>query len=78
MTAPIPTTEPTELRAGDTWKWTRSLSDYPASIWTLTYVLVQAAVQKSITASASGDDFSVSVAKATTAAYAEGLWSWVA
>lgn len=78
MTAAIPTTEPTELRAGDTWKWTRTIADYPASSWTLSYVLVQAGVQKTITASSSGDNYSVTVAKATTANYAEGLWTWSA
>ena len=38
MAASIPTTEPTSLRAGNTWQWRREdLSDYPASTWTLTY-----------------------------------------
>jgi hypothetical protein len=31
VAADIPTTEPSELRVGDTWKWTRILADYPAS-----------------------------------------------
>ena len=38
MAQSIPTTEPTRLRAGDTWQWRREdLSDYPATAWTLTY-----------------------------------------
>ena len=78
MTVTIPDTEPTELRAGDTWKWTRSFADYPATTWTLTYTLTQATTRKQIVASASGSDFSVTVAAATSAAYAEGEWSWVA
>ena len=37
----VPTGEPTELVAGDTWTWDRSLADYPAAGgWTLTYVFV--------------------------------------
>lgn len=78
MSADIPTTEPATLRAGDTWAWTRSLQDYPATTWTLKYSLVKSGVQKQITATASGTDHAVSVAKATTAAYAAGTWSWVA
>lgn len=78
--ADTPTTEPTELRAGDTWAWTKSLADYPATTWTLKYALVKAGggTQKTITATASGTDHAVSVAKATTAAYGAGTWSWVA
>ena len=29
--------EPEKLTAGVTWKWEKTLSDYPASEWTLTY-----------------------------------------
>ena len=31
--------EPEKLTAGVTWKWKKTLSDYPASEWTLTYYL---------------------------------------
>ena len=79
MTAAIPTTEPTTLRVGDTWKWTRTLADYPASApWTLKYRFKSAAAGFEITASASGDDYSVTVAAATTAGYAAGAYSWMA
>ena len=79
MTAPIPTTEPTELRAGDTWKWTRSLADYPASSgWTLKYRYKNADGGFEIVASTSGADFSVSVAAAATTGYAAGTYSWTA
>lgn len=37
MTATIPDREPAQLRCGDTWRWTRSLADYPATTWTLKY-----------------------------------------
>lgn len=77
--ADIPTTEPLQLRAGDTWQWTRSLADYPASDgWSLAYVLINATAKISILASASGDDHAVTVAAATTAGYTAGAYDWVA
>lgn len=78
MTTTIPTTEPTAARAGDTWEWKRSLADYPATDWTLTYILFNAAGKVTITASADGTDHLVDVAPATTAAYAAGRYDWVA
>lgn len=78
MAADIPTIEPSEVRAGDTWKWTKSLPDYPASAWTLKYRFKNATTGFEITASASGDAYSVTVAAATTAAYASGSYSWIA
>lgn len=76
-------TIPAELRSGDTWAWTDSLSDYPASSWTLKYSLVMrggngASAKKTITASASGNDYSILVAATTTDDYAEANWDWVA
>lgn len=77
--ADIPTTEPLELRAGDTWQWTRSLADYPASAgWSLAYVLINATAKISISASASGDDHAVTIAAATTASYFSGSYDWLA
>ena len=78
MAADIPTNEPAELRAGDTWKWTRTLADYPASAWTLKYRFKSPTAGFEITASASGDDYSVTVTAATTAAYAAGTYTWIA
>lgn len=79
MAADIPTTEPASLRAGDTWKWLRTLDDYPASApWTLKYRFKNAAGGFEIVASASGNDHAVSVTAATTAAYAAGSYTWTA
>lgn len=73
MTAPTPTTEPALIIAGDTAKWLKSLADYPASAgWVLVYALVSAAQRYTFTATALGDDFLVTVAAATTAAYVAG------
>lgn len=75
----IPTNEPTSLRAGDTWAWRREdLSDYPASAgWTLKYYFRNAAAKFDVTASADGDAFAVSVAKASTGK-TPGWYDWIA
>jgi hypothetical protein len=79
MSAAVPTSEPPFLTAGDTWTWTRSFPDYPASSgWELSYALTSSTAQVTITASASGDDHLISVAAATTAAYTAGDYSWQA
>ncbi|MBT9175411.1 MAG: hypothetical protein DDT22_01087 [candidate division WS2 bacterium] len=70
-------TEPTVLTAGDTWRWDRTdLSDYPASAWTLTYFLLRAGRQITITATAVGNFFRVSIPAATTATYPAGIYRW--
>jgi len=78
----IPTNEPLEQRAGLTWQWTREdLDDYPASTWTLKYWFKKtgsSGANFSITATADGDDFAVTVAAATTAAYTAGDYTWAA
>lgn len=74
----IPTNEPVSLRAGDTWKWKRTLADYPAGTWTLKYRFKNAAGYFEIVASADGTDHSVEVSAATTAAYAAGRYTWMA
>lgn len=79
MAATIPTTEPTALRAGDTWQWRREdLSDYPASAWTLTYYFRTATYKFDVAAAADGDAYAVSVAKATTAVRQAGWYDWEA
>lgn len=82
MTAPIPTNEPKQLRAGVTWEWTREdLTDYPASTWTLKYWFKKtgsSGANFSITATADGNSFDVTVLAATTATYTAGDYTWVA
>lgn len=79
MAYTVPTKEPAQLRVGDTWQWRREdLGDYPASTWTLTYYFRNASAHFDATASADGDVFSVSVAKATTAGKTAGWYDWVA
>ena len=73
-----PTTEPTSIIAGDTLSWSKSLADYPATVWTLKYRLVNATGKVDITATASGTDHLVSVSSTTSAAYAAGTYAWTA
>lgn len=75
--AEIPTREPLQLNAGDTWRWTRTLDDYPASQgWALSYVLINAAAKITVNASASGSDHAVLVSATATAAYTPGAYDW--
>ena len=76
MAPSVPTQEPYEIAAGDFWTWKVTLSDYPATSYTLTYALVSASALIEITASASGDDHLVEIAAATTANYTAGTYYW--
>src|SRR5574340_367386 len=78
MAYTAPTNEPSALRAGDTWSWRREdLGDYPASSWTLKYYFRNSSAKFDATATADGDDFEVTVAKATTAGYTVGWYDWI-
>lgn len=75
----VPSNEPTQLRAGDTWEWTRSVDGYPAPTWVLKYRFKHASLAGfEVVATASGSDHAVSVAAATTAAYGAGTYDWFA
>lgn len=77
MSAPIPTTEPASLNAGDTARWLKSLASYPASAgWVLTYTLVNPLQRVTFNATPQGDDFLVNAPAATTAAWPPGVYDW--
>lgn len=81
MSHTIPTTEPKELRAGDSWEWDLTLTAYPPSAgWTLTYYFQGPAEVASITArtTSAGDYFEVRAAPAVTAPYTKGTYTWLA
>ena len=79
MPTVIPSTEPTELRAGDTWQWRRDdVNDYPAPDWVLTYFFRNATHYFDVVAVADGAAHAVSVAKATTAPRVAGEYDWIA
>ena len=57
MATDIASKEPTQIRAGDTIKWKRSVDDYKASDgWTLKYAFRGSAGTIDITGSADGND----------------------
>ena len=74
MAADIATKEPTQIRAGDTIKWEKTLDDYPAggSEWVLKYAFRGTAGVIDVTATADGTDHLVSIAPATSTSYASG------
>lgn len=81
MSADIPTVEPAELVAGDTWKWKRSLADYSAADgWSLRYVFTGAAVEQRFTfdSAADGADHLVSRATTDTDDIVPGVYQWAA
>ena len=78
MTAPILTTEPAAIIAGDTLAWTKSVADYSAADgWALSYVLLSSGKTPiTISTTADGADHAVSVAATITAAYAPATYRW--
>lgn len=72
----IPTTEPNSVTAGDKVAWTKTLDDYPASSYTLVYILAGGGSKISITAAADGDDHLVSVLSSVTAEWTPGDYVW--
>ena len=69
---------PKKFRAGDTLLFTETLTDYPASIYTLTYTLINAFHKYSLVATANGDDFVVSKTTIQTADFAMGDYAYIA
>ena len=74
------TTPPRQMQAGDTLSWRVTLADYPASQgWALAYRLVPMSGATPITFSAtsSGNDHVISIAAATSAAWAAGAYTLI-
>jgi hypothetical protein len=67
---------PAELIAGDTWEWTRTLADYPASTHTAVWYFESAGYSFSAAAVADGDTFEATVAAEDSAAYPAGSYRW--
>ena len=66
--------EPRKITAGLSYSWDKSLTDYPATAWTLAYSIVNNAEQYDVTASADGDGYDVAITKAATAVYEPGAY----
>jgi len=74
--ADIPTIEPSEIVAGDTLKFKKSLSDYPATAWILTYYLLKSGTQITFSGTADGTDHLINVTNITTAAWVAGIYKY--
>lgn len=68
---------PASFTAGDTVKYTRSLSDYPASAGWVMKLHLLGKVSTSVTAVADGDAHSVTLPAATTDPLPAGTYRWV-
>ncbi len=79
----VPTTEPATIVVGDLLQWKRTDlgADYANGSYTLSYkarLEGTGSTVITITASASGDDYLVSVGQSTTASYTAGDYRWQA
>lgn len=58
---------PSEIRAGDSYAWTVTSSDYPATDgWTLRVVIQNATIKLKVDAAASGSDYAVTLTSGNT------------
>lgn len=71
-----PTQVPAELIAGDTWAWTRDLSDYPAGTWDSAWYFEKADFNFSVAGVDSGTRHTATIAAATSAGYRAGTYRW--
>lgn len=77
MSAPVPTSEPAEIRAGDTASWLITLADYPASAgWALTYTFINAGGKFTVASAAEGDAHRINKSPTDTAAWLPGAYEW--
>lgn len=77
----VPTSEPDTLVAGDTWRWRKTLAEYPPSEgWTLSYAITGASVidAAGVTVVASGSGYDVTVAASATGLLRPGSYRWAA
>ena len=79
MTIEALTSIPATVRAGDSISWLLSYGSYPASAgWTLAITLINHDGKETLTGTASGDDYAVTVTAATTAGWDAGVYAWAA
>jgi hypothetical protein len=75
----IPTTEPTEPTAGETWLWNLSLPQYPTADYSLAYALKGASSSPTVTVTenADGVTYECVVAATATAALTAGTYQYI-
>jgi hypothetical protein len=78
MALEIQENEPISFVAGNTVKWRKTLSDYPATVWTLTYSFVQSGDYQTIVADADGDDHVITISATDSADFSAGVYDYQA
>jgi hypothetical protein len=84
LAAPTVAGEPTALRAGDSWQWSRTFENYPsAEGWVLQYVLNSPSAifqfpAGSIVADAEGQGFNIAVTPAQTSSVSPAIYDMYA
>jgi len=81
IAAAVPSIEPTIAAAGDTWTWTKSFTDYPASdSWVLAYAFrgVSRLDWDTGYVTTSGDTYTIVIPATATAELTAGTYKWVA
>jgi hypothetical protein len=76
MSSPA-TIEPSSFTKGDSVSWIKSLSEYPASEWTLAYA-IRGAVSLNITAAAHGNEYDVAISATQSNTLTAGTYWWQA
>jgi len=71
----IPKDEPASFVSGETVKFKKSFTGYPASEWTLTYYFRGAATGINVIATADGDDYLVTISVVANT-LAAGVWNY--
>ena len=78
MAATISTIEPATVRAGETLTFKRTLGDYPAATWSITYSFrCRTGTAISFTSAADGSDHLITVAFGITASWEPGIYDGV-
>tara|TARA_Y100000593_G_scaffold90278_1_gene176351 strand:+ start:4642 stop:5196 length:555 start_codon:yes stop_codon:yes gene_type:complete len=70
----IATKEPEKFTAGDSVTWKKSLADYPAPLWVLTYSMRGTAGAIDFTATADELDHLIELSAATSSAFESGIY----
>jgi len=76
MATPVLDSEPLNFTAGDTVKWRKRLSDYPATTWTLSYYLVKSSDYITFDAANDSGAHLVTIPATTSAGYGAGVYSY--
>ena len=83
MSRAIATIEPTSIQAGDSIEWNKTLSQFSANDWTLTYYFIPRTAELSATpiapviATNASGDYEIRVTAATTADWLPGTYTLV-